>query len=154
MDSLVRAYEAHGGRLASHDAINTATELGIKVASVHKRLARHFDRLEAPGWRRLGAALKTDALRLIGDFPDALAGYERLCMAGLGPPTFRMFRRVVIDSGAVPELKPLADRDRLVRHLAAMGYGRRACRQCAAEGEADDHPTTVFSARPTARPAH
>lgn len=106
--------------------------LGIDSASVHRRLARHFDRLERTGWR-LAAALKADALRLIGDAPDALAGYERLRKVGLAPQTFRMFRRVLIDYGAVPELTALAERDRMVWELAAIGHGPRACAWCAGE---------------------
>lgn len=132
MDGLVRAYESHGGRLIWHDAVDAADALGIDTASVHRRLARHFDRLERRGWG-LAAALKTDALRLTGDAPDALDAYERLGSAGLAPPTFRMFRRVLIDSGAVPELRALAERDRMVWELAVIGHGPRACAQCAAE---------------------
>lgn len=132
MDSLVRAYESHGGRLAWHDAVGAAEGLGIDSASVHRRLARHFDRLESTSWR-LAAALKADALRLTGDAPDALEGYERLRTAGLAPPTFRMFRRVLIDSGAVAELRALAERDRMVWELAVIGHGPRACAQCACE---------------------
>lgn len=132
VDGLVRAYESHGGRLAPHDAIDAAIALGIDSASVQRRLARYLDQLEAPGWR-IAAALKADALRLIGDAPDALAAYERLDTAGLAPPTFRMFRRVVIDSGAVPELRALAERDRMVWELAAVGHGPRACAQCAGD---------------------
>jgi hypothetical protein len=132
MDGLVRAYESHGGRLTWHDAADAADGLGIDSASVHRRLVRHFDRLERTGWG-LAAALKADVLRLISDAPDAMDAYERLRPAGVAPPTFRMFRRVLIDSGAVPELRALAERDRLVWELAAIGQGPRACAQCAAE---------------------
>jgi hypothetical protein len=101
MGSLVPAYESHGGRLAWHNAVRAADELGIDSASVHRRLARHFDRLERTGWR-LAAAVKADAVRLIEDAPKALAEYERLSAADLAPPMFRMFRRVLIDPAWFP----------------------------------------------------
>jgi hypothetical protein len=128
---LVRAFELHGGRLADHCLDEWAQIWVIAPDSVRRELQTHLARVEAT-WMMTVRPSPAE-LRILADAPDALAAFESMTARGRAPPTFRLFRRVFLESGAFPELSDLIERDSLVWELARIGQGPRACARCVGE---------------------
>lgn len=128
---LVRDFELHGGGVADHFLEEWARRWMIDVHSVERELRGYLQRREA-NWV-MTARPAAEHLDVLAQAPDGLAAYELLGRIGTAPPTFRLFRRIFLESGAFPELSKLIKRDRLVWGLARIGQGPRACAACAGE---------------------
>jgi hypothetical protein len=126
---LVAEFDWHGAKLAPHLIESARSAFGVTESGVRKRLDRYLGHLEV-GWS-LQRDFDLRRLQDIEDAADALDAYRRLRLAGVAPPTYRLFRHIFIDAPGYPELRGLRDRELAVLKLAARGQGPRACAKCA-----------------------